>query len=108
MNLQIGDILTHILARSSYFYEPLNQTGFGPKSADLIAASLSGRQRHPTIMIAGGGILGHLLHEISGQIVVGNSIGCSNKLDFIDITLIHTAWHRLKPNTSTPRVWQVV
>ena len=31
---------------------------------------------------SGGGILGHLLHEISGQIVVGNSNGCSNKLDF--------------------------
>ena len=44
MNLQIGDILTHILARSSYFYEPLNQTGFGPKSADLIAASLGGSE----------------------------------------------------------------
>ena len=31
---------------------------------------------------SGGGILGYLLHEISGQIVVGNSNGCSNKLDF--------------------------
>ena len=31
---------------------------------------------------AGGGILGHLLHEISGEIVVGNSNGRSNKLDF--------------------------
>ena len=24
------------------------------------------------------------------------------------VTLTHTAWHRFKPNTSAPRVWQVV
>ena len=31
---------------------------------------------------SGRGILGHSLHEISGQIVVGNSNGCSTKRDF--------------------------
>ena len=40
--------------------------------------------------------MGHLLHEISGQIVVGNRKGCSNKL-------AHTTWRRLKPNTQAHR-----